>query len=106
MRRTHWLVTGILGLLLTGCAGINTAPTPEARQALAPTGKLRVGLQLGSPHNVIRDSASGEMKGVAFDLGKELARRMGFRLSRFFTHRSEPFLRAGNPALGRRLCWV
>jgi ABC-type amino acid transport substrate-binding protein len=100
MRRTHWLVTGILGLLLTGCAGINTAPTPEARQALAPTGKLRVGLQLGSPHNVIRDSASGEMKGVAFDLGKELARRMGFRLSRFFTHRSEPFLRAGNPALG------
>ena len=77
MRTTHWLMTAILGLLLTGCAGIPTTPTPEARQALAPTGKLRVGLQLGSPHNVIRDSASGEMKGVAFDLGKELARRMG-----------------------------
>jgi polar amino acid transport system substrate-binding protein len=60
-----------------GCAGISTAPTPEARQVLAPTGKLRVGLQLGSPHNVIRDSASGEMKGVGFDLGRELARRMG-----------------------------
>jgi polar amino acid transport system substrate-binding protein len=30
-----------------------------------------------SPHNVIRDSGSGEMKGVAFDLGKELARRVG-----------------------------
>jgi polar amino acid transport system substrate-binding protein len=44
---------------------------------LAPTGKLRVGLQLGNPLNVIKDSASGEMKGVAFDLGKELARRMG-----------------------------
>jgi polar amino acid transport system substrate-binding protein len=77
MRTTHWLMTAILGLLLTGCAGISTAPTPEARQALAPTGKLRVGLQLGSPHNVIRDSVSGEMKGVGFDLGKELARRMG-----------------------------
>jgi polar amino acid transport system substrate-binding protein len=64
MRTTHWLVTAILGLLLTGCAGISTVPTPEARQALAPTGKLRVGLQLGSPHNVIRDSVSGEMKGV------------------------------------------
>src|SRR5206468_11263699 len=25
----------------------------------------------------MRDSASGEMKGVGFDLGKELARRMG-----------------------------
>ncbi|HEX9685512.1 MAG TPA: transporter substrate-binding domain-containing protein [Burkholderiales bacterium] len=70
-------MTAILGLLLTGCAGIGTAPTTEARQALAPTGKLRVGLQLGNPLNVIRDSASGEMKGVAFDLGNELARRMG-----------------------------
>ena len=38
---------------------------------------LRVGLQLGSPHNVIRDSATGEMKGVGYDLGKEFARRLG-----------------------------
>jgi polar amino acid transport system substrate-binding protein len=77
MRTAHWLMPPILGLLLTGCAGISTAPTPEERQALAPTGKLRVGLQLGNPLNVIKDSASGEMKGVAFDLGKELARRIG-----------------------------
>ena len=77
MRTTHWVMTAILGLLLTGCAGISTAPTPEARQALAPTGKLRVALQLGNPLNVIRDAASGEMKGVAFDLGNELARRIG-----------------------------
>jgi polar amino acid transport system substrate-binding protein len=73
MRTTHWLMTAILGLLLTGF----TAPTPEAQQALAPTGKLRVGLYLGNPLSVVRDSASGEMKGVAFDLGKELARRLG-----------------------------
>lgn len=45
----HWLMTAMLGLLLTGCAGISTAPTTEAWQALAPTGKLRVGLQLGNP---------------------------------------------------------
>src|SRR5689334_21455391 len=77
MRLTRWVMTATLALLLTGCAATGTAPTPQARQALAPTGKLRVGLQLGSPHNVIRDSVSGEMKGVAFDLGKELARRMG-----------------------------
>ena len=75
MRTTLWVTTALL--LLTGCAGIDTTPTPEARQALAPTGKLRVGLQLGSPHNVIRDPLSGEMKGVAFDLGNELAKRMG-----------------------------
>jgi polar amino acid transport system substrate-binding protein len=77
MRTAHWLMTGMLGLVLAGCAGISTAPTPEARQALAPTGKLRVGLLLGSPTHVIKDAASGEMKGVGFDLGKELARRMG-----------------------------
>jgi polar amino acid transport system substrate-binding protein len=62
---------------MMGCAGISTAPTPEARQALAPTGKLRVALQLANPLNVIRDSASGEMTGVGFDLGKELARHIG-----------------------------
>jgi len=77
MRTTHWLMTAILGLLLTGCAGIHTAPTPEARQALAPTGKLRVGLYLGNPLSLTRDSLSGEMKGVGYDLGKELARRLG-----------------------------
>lgn len=77
MRTSHWVMTAILGLVLTGCAGIHTAPTPEARQALAPTGKLRVGLTLGNPVSVTRDSASGDMEGVAFDLGKEFARRMG-----------------------------
>src|SRR3979411_3524463 len=77
MRPTSWLMTAGLGMLLAGCASINTAPTTEVRQALAPTGKLRVALQLGSPHNVIRDPVSGEMRGVGFDLGKELARRIG-----------------------------
>lgn len=76
MRATHWLTTAVLGLMLTGCAGIDTAPTSKARQALAPSGKLRVGLQLGNPLNVVWDPASGEMKGLGFDLGKELARRI------------------------------
>jgi polar amino acid transport system substrate-binding protein len=75
--RTIWVMAAILGLLLTGSAGISTAATTQVRQALAPTGKLRVGLQLGNPLNVIRDSASGEMKGVGFDLGRELAQRIG-----------------------------
>src|SRR5918994_2790058 len=77
MHTSHWLWIAMVGLLFMGCAAISSGPTQEARQALAPTGKLRVGLQLGTPHNVIRDSASGEMTGVGFDLGKELARRIG-----------------------------
>src|SRR5215213_84521 len=77
MRTTAWLITAILGLLLMASAGISAAQTPEARQALAPTGQLRVALQLANPLNVIQDSASGEMTGVGFDLGQELARRIG-----------------------------
>jgi polar amino acid transport system substrate-binding protein len=73
----HGLMAMLIALLLIGCAGISAAPTPEARQTLAPTGALRVGLQVGSPHNVVRDSATGEMKGVGYDLGKELAGRLG-----------------------------
>src|SRR5215212_8750953 len=77
MRATVWLMTAILGLLLLASASSSAAQTPEARQALAPTGKLRVALQLANPLNVIQDSASGEMTGIGFDLGTELARRIG-----------------------------
>jgi polar amino acid transport system substrate-binding protein len=45
-------------------------------QALAPTGKLRAALYLGGPTNVV-EGPSGEMKGVGYELGRELARRMG-----------------------------
>ena len=75
MRTTHWLLTAIIGLLLMG-AGIATAPTPEVLQALAPTGKLRVAF-LSAPLYVTKDPATGELKGVAVDLGKDLARRVG-----------------------------
>lgn len=77
MRTAKWLMIAILGLLLAGCAGVQSAPTQEERQALVPTGKLRAALYFGGPTNVIKDSASGEMKGVGYELGKELARRMG-----------------------------
>lgn len=78
MRHGHCLITGTLVLLLfSGCAGTRPAPTPEERQALAPDGKLRVGLYLGNPISAVRDSTSGELKGLGVDLGKELAQRLG-----------------------------
>ena len=76
MQKSPWVMTAILGLLLAACSSLPTAPTPEVRQALAPNGKLRVGLILGAPVSVVRDSATGEMKGVLFDLGREFARRI------------------------------
>ena len=77
MRTISCLSAVVLALLLTGCAGIRTAPSPEVRQALAPTGKLRVGVYPGSPTSMLRDPKSGETRGVSVDLGKELAKRLG-----------------------------
>ena len=78
MRIDHCFIAVSLALLLfSGCAGVRTAPTPEERQALAPGGKLRVGLYLGNPISAVRDPASGELKGLGIDLGKEFAQRLG-----------------------------
>ena len=77
MRTFHSLLTAVFALLLAGCAGVQKGPTPEQIKALAPTGKLRVGFLSTTPIHATKDAASGEFKGPAVDLGKELARRIG-----------------------------
>ena len=67
----------ILVVLLAACAAPPTQPTADELASLAPTGKLRVGVYPGSPTSMVRDAATGEVKGVAVDLGAELARRLG-----------------------------
>ena len=44
---------------------------------LAPSGKLKIGLNYSNFLLVIGDDANGEPKGIAPDLGRELARRVG-----------------------------
>src|SRR5678815_19761 len=77
MRTIPWFTAAVVGLLIAGCAGIASAPSQEERHALAPTGKLRVALYIGAPASIIRGATLDESKGVGFDLGKELARRIG-----------------------------
>jgi len=77
MRTIAWLAAAVVGLLIAGCAGIGSAPSQEERQALAPTGKLRVALYTGAPASIVQGATLNESKGVGFDLGKELARRIG-----------------------------
>src|ERR1700727_1577641 len=48
----------------------------DARQILAATGKLRVGVYFGSPTSMVRDSKTNEVHGLSYDLGQELARRL------------------------------
>ncbi|HEY4373378.1 MAG TPA: transporter substrate-binding domain-containing protein [Burkholderiales bacterium] len=67
--------------LLTGCASTSGAPAAQAsaavRQILAPSGKLRVAVYVGSPTSVIPGATPEATRGVGYELGRELARRLG-----------------------------
>jgi polar amino acid transport system substrate-binding protein len=77
LRLLRLFVVPLCGLILSKSTFAQSPPTQEEMQALAPTGKLRAALYLGGPTNVVKDPQSGEAKGVGYELGKELARRMG-----------------------------
>ena len=51
--------------------------TPAVRADLAPTGKLRAGINYGNVILAARDRTTGESSGVAIDLMQDLARRLG-----------------------------
>lgn len=56
---------------------MTTAPDPQVRAALAPTGTLRVGVYPGSPTSMVHDDKTGKAAGVTLDLGRALGRRLG-----------------------------
>jgi polar amino acid transport system substrate-binding protein len=59
-------------------SGFSTPPVPPAAKAeLTPTGKLRVGINYGNVLLATKDPATGEFRGVAPDLARELGRRLG-----------------------------
>ena len=49
----------------------------DAKQELAPAGKLRVGLNYGNFLLVLKDNPDGSPRGIAPDLGRELGKRLG-----------------------------
>jgi polar amino acid transport system substrate-binding protein len=51
--------------------------TPAVRSDLAPTGRLRAGINYGNFILATKDRTSGESRGVAIDLAQEIARRLG-----------------------------
>ena len=46
------------------------------RSDLAPSGTLRIGINYGNPVLATRDPVTGELRGVAVELGRELGRRL------------------------------
>jgi polar amino acid transport system substrate-binding protein len=63
-------------ILLVSCATVPQI-SPGARSELAPTGKLRAGINYGNVILAARDEKTGELRGVHVDLARELARRAG-----------------------------
>jgi polar amino acid transport system substrate-binding protein len=51
--------------------------SPAVRSEFAPTGKLRVGLNMSNFLLTATDAATGKPKGLAADMGMELGRRLG-----------------------------
>ena len=54
-----------------------TPITPAVHSDLAPTGKLRAGINYGNFILARKDPSTGESRGVAIDLARELGRQLG-----------------------------
>ena len=66
----------LIGLcLIAACASTPSIP-PATRAELAPTGKLRAGINYGNVVLATKSATTGELTGVHVDLVRELARRI------------------------------
>ena len=70
-------ITILLALAAVASCATVSAPPPAAVADLAPSGRLRAGINYGNPVLVQRDPAMGGPKGLAVDLAQELGRRLG-----------------------------
>jgi polar amino acid transport system substrate-binding protein len=73
------IVIGLVSTLLASCGAAREEASP-AVTALAPEGPLRAGLNFGNALLTGKDPATGEARGVAVDVARELARRLGVPL--------------------------
>jgi len=87
----RWLAAFALLAVLAGCAGgpppaapqaaaAAGAPAPAmaaAREALAPTGALRVGVYRGSPSSYVAGEGGAPARGVGYLLGQAFAQQLG-----------------------------
>jgi polar amino acid transport system substrate-binding protein len=63
-------------IMLVACAGAPSIPRAVVSD-LAPTGKLRAGINYGNPILSQGGPATADLRGVTVDLSRELARRIG-----------------------------
>lgn len=70
------IVPGLIFLLLLASCATAPSVAPAVRADLAPTGKLRAGINYANSIIASKDPVSGELRGVSVDLMRELARRI------------------------------
>lgn len=75
MYRTAVVLAGLV--LLASCATPPPHATTAALADLAPTGKVRVGINYGNPVFTAKGPRIGEGSGIAVDLARELGRQLG-----------------------------
>ena len=76
LRRHTLLGLFVATLAWAGCAFVPAAPDAQVRQALAPTGQLRVGVYAGSPTSLVQQPGTQVRAGVALDLGEAMGREL------------------------------
>ena len=85
MRRTAFMSVLTLALgIAVGVIGeqvVYAQQAPDPRVAdLVQTGRVRVGLGVVAPHWAVKDPVTGELRGLAVDLARALAARLGVAL--------------------------
>ncbi len=69
------VMMGLIAVLFASCSAPREE-TPAAAKELAPTGRLRAGLNFGNALLTGKDPATGEARGVAADIARELGTRL------------------------------
>jgi polar amino acid transport system substrate-binding protein len=70
-----------LAISLGPIDSVNAQQAADPRVAdLVRTGKLRAGIGVVAPHWAVKDPATGELRGVAVDIARALAKRLGVEL--------------------------
>jgi polar amino acid transport system substrate-binding protein len=67
----------LLACIVMGALGTLYAHAGDEKDLLVPTGHLRVGVYSGSPTSMVTDASTGQTHGLTYDLGRELAARLG-----------------------------
>jgi polar amino acid transport system substrate-binding protein len=83
MRRAALMLTLTLALSIS-LGLIDTVIAQQAADSrvadIVRTGKFRAGVGVVAPHWAVKDTATGELRGVAVDIARELAKRLGVEL--------------------------